>query len=365
MPRHIIPIDYAELFDLRVDAAFKIYFASGDTSRLVSLLNAIFANKGLRRKVVSLTIGNPNLERKTDEDKKSILDILANLSDGAVVCIEMHLYERGEIVFKAVRSTARTYGEGLSIGEKYSEQSGVISIVFVNGPIADASGSNIEKVHSLVQLTERDDHWLLTENIEMHFINMKAFLKSLGVPKNLSMSAFDKWLALITHHEIKNKMILDKIREEEEFDMAAAALLQMSQDTVARLTYARRQDELHTWNILEREVRENKLRAEESERRAEESKRQAEESKQIAEESKLMAEESKLRAEESERIALNTIRILWEQGLTLPDIIKALGTTLQKVEELVSTYKNTNGETDTTLAMLDTLIAEHHVESAQ
>ena len=41
----ILEIDYAQLMDLRVDFAFKLLFTKGDPRLLISLLNAIFANK--------------------------------------------------------------------------------------------------------------------------------------------------------------------------------------------------------------------------------------------------------------------------------------------------------------------------------
>ena len=43
--------EFAQLMDLRVDYAFKLVFGTGDTLPLVSLLNAVFANKKLPRKI--------------------------------------------------------------------------------------------------------------------------------------------------------------------------------------------------------------------------------------------------------------------------------------------------------------------------
>jgi len=38
-------LDYSQLMDLRIDYAFKLLFTKGDSRLLISLLNAIFANK--------------------------------------------------------------------------------------------------------------------------------------------------------------------------------------------------------------------------------------------------------------------------------------------------------------------------------
>ena len=46
-------IDFSRLMDLRVDYAFKLFFAAGETKWLISLLNAIFENKGIPRAISS------------------------------------------------------------------------------------------------------------------------------------------------------------------------------------------------------------------------------------------------------------------------------------------------------------------------
>ena len=70
-----LEIDFSELMDLRVDYAFKLFFATEDTSRLISLLNAIYANKGIPRVINTLTIVNPAMEKADELDKLSILDM--------------------------------------------------------------------------------------------------------------------------------------------------------------------------------------------------------------------------------------------------------------------------------------------------
>ena len=60
--------------DLRIDYAFKILFSKGDPRYLISLLNAIFANKKINRVIKSIVIKNPYLDKESDEDKLSIED---------------------------------------------------------------------------------------------------------------------------------------------------------------------------------------------------------------------------------------------------------------------------------------------------
>ena len=131
----LLEIDYAQLMDLRIDFAFKLLFTRGSPRLLISLLNAIFANKKIPRIIESVTIQNPYLDKETINDKLSILDIRAVLDDGTIVLIEMHMYGLGELKAKTIRSWARAYGEELESGSNYMTQPPTISIAFTNGNV--------------------------------------------------------------------------------------------------------------------------------------------------------------------------------------------------------------------------------------
>jgi len=76
--------------DLRIDYAFKLLFTKGNPRLLISLLNAIFANKKIPRVIKSLTVKNPYLDKESSEDKLSIQDIRAELDDGTTILIDYH-----------------------------------------------------------------------------------------------------------------------------------------------------------------------------------------------------------------------------------------------------------------------------------
>jgi predicted transposase/invertase (TIGR01784 family) len=244
-------IDFSQLMDLRVDYAFKLLFGAKDTRYLISLINAVFSNKNIPRVIKSLTVINPNLEKNKQDDKLSILDIRAQLEDMTSILIEMHLYDMISFKQKTIRSWARAYSEELSAGQDYTVQPPVICISFVNSAIND-----MVKIHSLYQIYERDDHDLLSDAMEMHYINMKAFIDEINeksdiVTEETLENMFTKWLAVITQKEIKNKAIIEEIcKEEEEIRMAVTALNKYNEDKYARQAYQRRMDELVTYNWL-------------------------------------------------------------------------------------------------------------------
>jgi predicted transposase/invertase (TIGR01784 family) len=247
----ILDVDFSKLMDLRVDYAFKLVFGSGDTSFLISLLNAIFANKKIPRVIKSLTIENPFLEKHTKEDKLSIPDVRAQLDDGTTVLIEMHLYDIDDLKYKTIRSWARTYREEISSGDDYSIQPPVICITFANGSMDE---NDSQKIHKCCKILDIDDNTIFTDALELHYINMKAFVKFINETGDIGKgetqeSMLANWLALITEKDIENKAIIKSICEEqEEIGMVVSELVRMSEDKITRQAYQRRQDEIMLYN---------------------------------------------------------------------------------------------------------------------
>ena len=171
-------IDFNQLMDLRIDFCFKLLFSKGNPSMLISLLNAIFANKQIPRVIKTLVIKNPFLDKDFNEDKLSVLDIRAELDDGTAVLIEMHLYGLGELKAKTIRSWARAFGEELEPGDLYSSQPPTIVIAFTNGQIeALENKSGTEKIHRCCMILDREDFSVFTDAMELHYIDLKAFAK--------------------------------------------------------------------------------------------------------------------------------------------------------------------------------------------
>ena len=307
-------IDYANLMDLRVDFAFKLLFTKGDPRMLISLLNAIFANKKIPRVVKSVAIKNPNLEKSSSSDKLSILDIRAQLDDGTAILIEMHMYTLGELKSKTIRSWARAYSEELEIGETYTDQPPTVAITFTNGNID--TNTDTPKIHKLCMIMDREDNTLFSNAMELHYIDMKAFAKAVNKIGSINITdteegKFSKWLSVITQKEITNKSILENICEdEEEIHMAVATLARQSEDKYARQAYQRRQDEIYFYNMKMQRAAEAEQRITEAEQRITE------------------AEQLKAEAEQKLKIAVS---LLLDKGTTTADIAAILNMSEQEV----------------------------------
>jgi len=264
-----ISIDYAKLMDLRVDFAFKA-FAEGNPKALTSLLNAIFANAKINRIVKSVRLKNPSMDKKSIEDKLSILDIRAELEDGTDVLIEMHLHGISQIKAKIIRSWARAFSEELEAGQQYTSQLPTITIAFVDGavdPIQKPKNAT-DKIHRVCMITDKDDGAIFTEALELHFINMKAFAKAVNEANSIKIKEaandmFVYWLSLITEKEIVNKDIIETARKEKEvIRMAVSAIARQSEDKIMRQAYQRRKDEIFFHNA---ELEQATRRAEQAE----------------------------------------------------------------------------------------------------
>ena len=271
-PNKTIEIDYSQLMDLRVDFAFKT-FVEGNPEALVSLLNAIFANAKINRIVKSVCLKNPNMDKKSIEDKLSILDVRAKLYDSTDILIEMHLHGISQIKAKVIRSWARAYSEELEAGQKYTSQPPAIAIAFVDGAVdpIEKPKNATDKIHNVYMIMNKEDNTVLTEAMELHFINMKAFAKAINEANSINIKEatddmFVYWLSVITEKEIVNKDIIENARKEREvIQMALSAISRQSEDKIIRQAYQRRKDEIYFYNMeleqtkheLEQEKRKN------------------------------------------------------------------------------------------------------------
>ena len=304
-------IDYARLMDLRVDYAFKLLFGSGEPLFLISLLNSIFASKRIERVIDSITIENPNLGRRSKSDKMSILDLRAQLDDGTAILIEMHLYDLFDLKYKTIRSWARIYGEELSGGEKYSAQPPVICVAFINGQIVDSEN---RKIHSCFKIMDIDDGTLLSDAMELHYIDMNEYVVAVNETRAIGNgeaheAMLAKWLAVIAEKDIVDKAIIKSICEEqEEIGMAVSALVRLSEDKQKRQEYLKRQDEIMLYNKKlnelkqaveqgQHELKQEKKKAEQEKKKAEREKKKTELEKKKAEREKKKAELEKKKAE--------------------------------------------------------------------
>jgi predicted transposase/invertase (TIGR01784 family) len=88
--------------DLRVDFAFKSLFGThGNESILAAFLNAALRFPD-EKKIQTVQLLDPHFNKENQEDKRSILDVHAQLEDGSRVNIEIQL--NNKLIWKSEHS---------------------------------------------------------------------------------------------------------------------------------------------------------------------------------------------------------------------------------------------------------------------
>ena len=208
----------------------------------------------------------------------------------------MHLHGIGQLLAKMIRSWARAYSEELETSKKFTSQPPTIAIAFVNGAIEpiEKPESDTDEIHGVYMIMNKKNGAVLTNAMELHFIDMKAFAKAVNEANSINIKEptddmFAYWLSVITEKEINNKDIIDNARKEKEvIGMAVSAIAKQSEDKIMRQAYQRRRDEIffHNAEVEEERQRANQLQAVITEKDT----ALAEKDTALAEQAKLIAE---------------------------------------------------------------------------
>ncbi|PGA90466.1 Rpn family recombination-promoting nuclease/putative transposase [Bacillus toyonensis] len=186
------------LVNLRVDFAFKQLFGvQGQEELLISFLNAIL-HESLSTPIASLKIEDPHLHKEYEEDKLSILDILATLNDGTKVNIEIQLRNTQEIVKRSLYYWSKLYTSQLEKGMSYRSLRKTIAINLLDFHLFP----DYENMHTIGQFWSRQQKQVLLDDLEIHFIEIPKLLQQWREEKiNPWENKFARWLLLLSAHE--------------------------------------------------------------------------------------------------------------------------------------------------------------------
>ncbi len=176
-----------KLFALTVDFAFKALFAP-NPDLLMSLLNSFPSFQGSNR-IRALKVLNPEIPKEISDEKLSILDIRAENELGEQFLIEMQALTKSSFPKRILYYWSKVYSRGLGKGHKYENLKKVYSINFVKQSLWE----NDSAYQSTFQLLEKNRNFKLTDDLEIHIIELSKFLKSL---ENLQTD-LDAWFYLL------------------------------------------------------------------------------------------------------------------------------------------------------------------------
>ena len=215
------------LLDPKIDFVFKRIFGSEKHPNiLISFLNAVI---NPIEPIVSVDLKDTDINKESQKDKFSRLDIKAITSNGEHVNIEIQLKNEYNIVKRSLYYWSKLYTSQLNEGENYNALARTICINILN-----FKHLNTEHFHSCFRLKELLTNEELTDAQEIHFIEIPKLPQNADITDILV--AWVKFLKDPDSPEVSDiKMTSSEIRE------AGKELVILSQDDKARAHYEQRE----------------------------------------------------------------------------------------------------------------------------
>ncbi len=212
----------------RVDFAFKILFGSEENKDTILLpfINAVLAPEN---QLTELELLNPYNHKTHSTDKLSILDIKAKDKTGKVYHVEMQMNDRIAYDQRALYYWSKIYSQQLSEGQSFSKLRKTISINVLNFNHFDEPD-----YHNIYHLLNTRTYSRYSEDLELHFIELKKFAKDLSY----LTTALDRWATFLTKAEQwERNFIPRELKDDPAIKKAAHALDTMSLDKEEREIY--------------------------------------------------------------------------------------------------------------------------------
>lgn len=180
---------------------FKQIFCTADNqSSLISLLDSILNLQGNKQIYNISKIESKKLEEETIADKSWTLGIEAYTLDKCKLDVEIQLTDKKEIVDTALFCLSRLYVDSQS--DNLVPQRSIL-IIFLDYQYFDN-----EEFHTLYHFRDHEHSSLLSDKLELHFIELPKFHES---TKELS-NPFHRWLSFLDN-SIPDELI-DSIKED-------------------------------------------------------------------------------------------------------------------------------------------------------
>ena len=211
-----------------VDLAFKLMLGSPLHTRItIHFLNSILVGQP---RITQVEILNPILERECDDDKLSVLDILATDERGRLLNIEMQTSLLSGMWQRLAYYVSTVYVGQLRGGEEYYELRPAISICVLS-EFVFAKSTDLHLDFRFRELSGR----ILTDDLQVHLLQLRN-LRVVGEELYTSTPA-ERWAFFLKNAD---KLSCDEIRQifpENEFFEAAGVLEMISQTPQQLMLY--------------------------------------------------------------------------------------------------------------------------------
>ena len=252
------------------------------------------------QQVLDLEFMDKELTKEEFSDKTGILDVKLKLSDGTVIDIEIQASWNASFVKRTLFYWAKMYTADFKAGESYDKLHRCIAINI----IADGFKLN-DAIHSEYLLQEKTVHSILTDVLEIHFLDLQAAKRAKAEGKAAGKRGqLINWLRFIGATDKKERAMI----------ATTSPVLQMLNEKIDVLTLS----------PTERKLYESRMKLKSDITTISETQFNAGVERGLA--------EGEVRG--SRQKALETARILKQFGDPLQKIVQVTGLTVQEVEVL-------------------------------
>lgn len=164
----------------------------GNEDLLLSFINAIMIDSNFAT-FASVDILNPfNLIEKSG-NKESIVDLKAITEDGIIVIIEIQTYSTKNFSERTLYYWSKNYSSVLKQGDEYAKLKPVISINLIDDFLFDRTDN---RMHTCYLLKEKNSDKILTDHIQLHYVEIPKFENSNDIKKELK-----NWILFLKSNE--------------------------------------------------------------------------------------------------------------------------------------------------------------------
>lgn len=216
-------MDKNKTLELTNDYIFKRVFSKkGNEDILKDLLESILE---IRIEKIE-TIEEVELAPERIEDRIGVLDLKATVNENTTVDIEIQVKDYHNMIERSTFYVAGLYHTGLKRGEEFETNNKVIGINILKFNIFEW-----EKYHSKGIIKEEKLNEVITEALEIHFIELPKFLKN----KTEGSKKLRQWLEFISNKRkgeiemaVKENEKIAKAQEEYEYLTGDAAVQRLA-----------------------------------------------------------------------------------------------------------------------------------------
>ena len=281
------------------DYAFKRLLGSEENKPLLQdLLECILDLSP--QEIIGLEFMDKELAKEEFSDKTGILDVKLKLTNGTVIDIEIQASWNASFVKRTLFYWAKMYTADFKSGESYDKLHRCIAINI----IADGFKLN-DAIHSEYLLQEKTAHSILTDVLEVHFLDLQAAKRAKGEGKTTGKRGqLINWLRFIGATNKKERAMIATM----------SPVLQMLNEKIDVLTLS----------PTERKLYESRMKLKSDITTISETQFSAGVERGLA--------EGEVKG--SRQKAFETARILKQFGDPLQKIVQVTGLTVQEVEAL-------------------------------